>query len=110
MSAACVRAESQRVEDAVVGQQAYELAETFCEQATLRVEALFHALWTNTDKSDVRLTDHLLEGRYTWLEDGMIDQSEGTGPWIADWEPGPSSETDVARRFLTAEPPTEAKL
>jgi alkylation response protein AidB-like acyl-CoA dehydrogenase len=110
MSAVCVRAESQRVEDAVVGQQAYELAETFCEQATLRVEALFHALWTNTDSSDVRLTDHLLEGRYTWLEEGMIDQSEGTGPWIADWEPRPSTETDVARRFLTTEPPTEAKL
>ncbi len=110
MSAACVRAEAQRVEDPVVGRQAYELAETFCEQATLRVEALFHALWTNTDSSDVRLTDHVLEGRYTWLENGIVDQSEGTGPWIAHWEPGPSSETNLARRFLTASPATDAKL
>ena len=110
MSAACVRAEAQRVADPVVGQQAYELAETFCEQATLRVEALFHALWTNTDSSDVRLTDHVLEGRYTWLEDGIVDQSEGTGPWIAHWEPGPSTETNVARRFLTVSPSTDVTL
>lgn len=110
MSAVCVRAEAQRVADPVVGQQAYELAETFCEQATLRIEALFHALWTNTDSSDVRLTDRVLEGRYTWLEDGIVDQSEGTGPWIAHWEPGPSTETDVARRFLTVSPSTDVKL
>jgi alkylation response protein AidB-like acyl-CoA dehydrogenase len=110
MSATCVRAESQRVADPVVGAQAYELADIFCQQATLRVEALFHALWTNTDSSDVRLANDLLEGRYTWLEDGIVDQSEGTGPWIAHWEPGPSTETDLARRFLTASPSTEAKL
>jgi alkylation response protein AidB-like acyl-CoA dehydrogenase len=110
MSATCVRAESQRVADPVVGAQAYELADIFCQQATLRVEALFHALWTNTDSSDVRLANDLLEGRYTWLEDGVVDQSEGTGPWIAHWEPGPSTETDLARRFLTASPSTEAKL
>ena len=110
MSATCVRAESQRVADPVVGAQAYELADVFCQQATLRVEALFHALWTNTDSSDVRLANDLLEGRYTWLEDGVVDQSEGTGPWIAHWEPGPSTETDLARRFLTASPSTEAKL
>jgi alkylation response protein AidB-like acyl-CoA dehydrogenase len=110
ISATCVRAESQRVADPVVGAQAYELADVFCQQATLRVEALFHALWTNTDSSDVRLANDLLAGRYTWLEDGIVDQSEGTGPWIAHWEPGPSTETNLARRFLTASPSTEAKL
>jgi alkylation response protein AidB-like acyl-CoA dehydrogenase len=101
MSAACVRAESQRTADAAVGQQAYEVAETFCQQAALRVETLFHALWDNTDGSDVELTRNLLEGHYSWLEDGVIDQSEGTGPWIADWEEGASTETNLARRFGT---------
>ena len=100
MSATCVRAESQRVADPVVGAQAYELADVFCQQATLRVEALFHALWTNTDSSDVRLANDLLEGRYTWLEDGIVDQSEGTGPWIAHWEAGASTEADLARRYV----------
>lgn len=101
MSAACVRAESQRTADPVIGQQAYELAETFCAQATLRVETLFRALWENTDGNDVQLTRNLLQGRYGWLEDGVIDQSEGTGPWIAHWEEGASTETNLARRFLS---------
>jgi alkylation response protein AidB-like acyl-CoA dehydrogenase len=101
MSAACVRAAAQRGADPVLGQQAYELAETFCRQATLRVEALFHALWSNTDSNDVELTRALLQGRYTWLEEGIIDQSEGTGPWIAHWEAGASTEENLARRFLS---------
>jgi hypothetical protein len=100
MSAACVRAEAQRADDPVQGAQAYELAAAFCGQATLRVEALFDALWTNTDSADVELAKNVLESRYTWLEDGILDQSEGTGPWIAHWEPGPSNEANVARRFL----------
>lgn len=65
MSAACVRAEAQRNADPVLGQQAYELAEAFCAQATLRVEALFQALWDNTDTGDVALTRNLQRGRYT---------------------------------------------
>ncbi|MDC9005841.1 acyl-CoA dehydrogenase family protein [Mycobacterium marinum] len=110
MSAVCVRAEAQRVVDPIVGRQAYELAEAFCGQATLRVEALFHGLWTNTDVGDVRLTNDVLEGRYAWLEDGIIDPSEGTGPWIAHWEPGPSTQPNVARRFLPDSTSAEAKL
>jgi hypothetical protein len=109
MSAACVRAEGQRVADPVLGQQAYELAEVFCRQATLRVEALFDALWANTDSSDVQLTHDVLQGRYTWLEDGIVDQSEGTGPWIAHWEEGESTERNLARRFLTASASTSAR-
>lgn len=102
MAAACVRAEAQRAADPVIGEQAYELAQLFCQQATLRVDALFAALWTNTDSGDVALTNAVLDGRYAWLEDGIVDQSEGTGPWIADWEPGPSTQTNLARRFSSA--------
>jgi alkylation response protein AidB-like acyl-CoA dehydrogenase len=101
MAAACVRAEAQRVDDRVRGEQSYELADAFCQQATLRVEALFEALWRNTDGADAQLAANVLKGRYTWLEEGIIDQSEGTGPWIAHWEAGASTESDLARRFLT---------
>jgi alkylation response protein AidB-like acyl-CoA dehydrogenase len=101
MAAACVRAEAQRVDDSVRGEQSYELADAFCQQATLRVEALFEALWTNTDGVDAQLAANVLKGRYTWLEEGIVDQSEGTGPWIAHWEAGASTESDLARRFLT---------
>lgn len=108
MSAACVRAEAQRAADPAGGEHGYQLAGAFCRQATLRVEALFDALWTNTDSTDAALAHHVLEGRYGWLESGILDQSEGTGPWIAHWEPGPSTEPNVARRFLTVEQPRSA--
>src|ERR1700759_1880779 len=101
MAATCVRAEAQRVDDRVRGEQSYELADAFCKQAPLRGEALFEALWTNTDGADAQLAANVLKGRYTWLEEGIIDQSEGTGPWIATSEAGTCRESDLARRFLT---------
>src|SRR5579884_272097 len=100
MSAACVRAEAQRVADPAQGERAYELADAFCRQATLRVDALLDALWANTDSTDIALASNVLEGRYIWLEEGILDQSEGTGPWIASWEPGASTQANVARRIL----------
>ena len=100
MSACCVRAEMQRGQDTAQGVAAYELADAFCRQSRLRVERLFDALWDNTDDCDVRLGGNVLDGRYTWLEHGVLDQSEGTGPWIAHWESGASTEENLARRFL----------
>ncbi len=99
MAASCTRAEMIRRQDPEQGKAAYELAEAFCEQSRLRVEELFDRLWTNTDDTDRGLTDKVLEGRYTWLEDGVIDASEGTGPWISTWEPGPSKADDVHRSY-----------
>ena len=94
MSAACVRAE-------LIGESAAELADVFCRQARLRVERLFDSLWANTDEADSRVAAATLEGRYSWLEAGVLDQSEGTGPWIARWEPGTSRDENVARRYLS---------
>jgi alkylation response protein AidB-like acyl-CoA dehydrogenase len=93
MSASCVRAEREATDSA------RELAEVFCRQSRLRIEQLFKALWENTDDSDRELTAGVLAGRYTWLEEGVFDPSEGTGPWIADWRAGASTESSVARRI-----------
>jgi alkylation response protein AidB-like acyl-CoA dehydrogenase len=98
MSASCVRAEQ-------LGDSARELADVFCRQARLRVERLFDGLWANTDDADSQVAAATLDGRYSWLEAGVLDQSEGTGPWIADWRAGASSEQNVARRYLS---PTKA--
>ncbi|RVW00419.1 acyl-CoA dehydrogenase family protein [Rhodococcus spongiicola] len=100
MAAVCVRAQMQLEDDRFEGETAYELADAFCRQATLRVEKLFDGLWNNTDDSDRRLAAGILEGRFTWLERGVLDQSDGTGPWIAEWVPGASTEVNMARRFL----------
>ncbi|WP_020390765.1 acyl-CoA dehydrogenase family protein [Kribbella catacumbae] len=99
MAACCSRAEMLRTDDPAQGDSAYELAGVFCEQARLRVDRLFDQLWSNTDDSDRRIADQLLDGRYDWLEAGVLDQSEGTGPWIAGWQPGESKAPNQSRRY-----------
>src|SRR2546423_7635160 len=111
MAGVCVRAEMQRSENAAEGIGAYELANVFCQQARLRIEKLFDGLFNNTDDVDYKLAVDTLEGRYSWLEAGIIDASEGTGPWIAPWHTGPSTEDNIARTYLpsTREEPAPAK-
>jgi hypothetical protein len=99
MAASCSRAEMLRTDDPARGETAYELADVFCEQARLRVDHLFERLWSNTDDSDRRLANRVLDGAYTWLEDGIVDPSEGTGPWIAQWQPGESKTDNLSRRY-----------
>lgn len=76
MTAACVRARSDTPDSAT------ELADAFCRQARVRADRLFTELWDNSDGSDRTLAHAVLDGRYTWLEDGIIDPSID-GPWIA---------------------------
>ncbi|WP_255955740.1 acyl-CoA dehydrogenase family protein [Streptomyces odontomachi] len=97
MSAACVRAERLRSQDDH-GREAYQLADVFCRQARIRADELFARLWTNTDTADRALVKGVLNGAYTWLEEGVLDPS-GEGPWIADATPGPSGKENVHRRI-----------
>jgi hypothetical protein len=96
ISAACVRAEMIRTDDPEHGREAFELADAFCRQARLRADSLFDRLWDNTDAEDRSLAQAVLEGRYTWLEDGVLDPSI-PGPWIAEANPGPSKKDNVHR-------------
>ncbi|GAB3438897.1 acyl-CoA dehydrogenase family protein [Streptomonospora sediminis] len=98
MSAVVVRAHSDREDSPEHGQSAYELADAFCRQARLRVDALFTALWANTDDTDGKLSRRVLDDRYTWLEEGIVDPST-PGPLIARPEPGPSAKEDVHRKM-----------
>jgi alkylation response protein AidB-like acyl-CoA dehydrogenase len=99
MAAACSRAEMLRVDDPARGASAYELADAFCAQSRVRVDALFERLWHNTDALDGTIASAVLRGDYTWLEAGVLDQSEGTGPWISAWTAGESDHASVARRY-----------
>ena len=84
--AACVsRVEMMRSIDPSHADSAELLALAFCEQAEHRCEILFKELWSNSDKTDKKLTKKVLAGEFVWLEEGIIDPSEGTGQWIADW-------------------------
>ncbi|GAA4287286.1 acyl-CoA dehydrogenase family protein [Georgenia daeguensis] len=101
MAAMCVRAQMQlEDDDAATGRAAVRLADAACRRSRLTVERLFDALWTNTDAADEVLAKEVLDGEHLWAEAGIIDLSEGTGPWIADATPGPARAADVSRRML----------
>ena len=51
---------------------AYDLADLFARQARRRVDALFTALWHNDDEAGYANAQKLLDGRYTWLEEGVL--------------------------------------
>jgi hypothetical protein len=81
ISAAIVYAETIRKEHPERGDQAYELADLFARQARRRAEQLFEDLWANEDDENSTLAKQVLNGRYTWLEEGIVDPS-GEGPII----------------------------
>jgi alkylation response protein AidB-like acyl-CoA dehydrogenase len=84
MTAACVKAEE---DSGDLGRRPYELADTFCRQARRRVDTLFDRLWDNSDSQDARLAGYVLEGRYAFLEEGILDPSV-EGPWVGAPEGG----------------------
>jgi hypothetical protein len=55
---------------------AAELAELFCRAASRRVDRLFHDLWYNDDVASYQLAQKVLDGRYTFAEEGIMDTSE----------------------------------
>ena len=52
----------------------------FAKQARRRVDALFHALWANDDDANHALSDRVLEGAHTWVEQGIEDPAEAESP------------------------------
>ncbi|MFD0784186.1 acyl-CoA dehydrogenase family protein [Micromonospora azadirachtae] len=94
MAAVCVRAHAERD----TRPENLELADLFCRQARVRIDALLTALWENTDSVDVAAAKRILEGRYADLESGVITPSDEL-PWVAPWSPGPSAAADVRRRI-----------
>jgi len=51
---------------------AEELADLFGRQARLRIDHLFAALWHNDDTRNYKAAQQMLDGRYAWLEDGLV--------------------------------------
>jgi len=41
----------------------------------------------------------VLDGTVSWLERGVLDLSEGTGPWISAHPSGPSTSPNLRRRY-----------
>jgi len=92
MTASCVRATAERRPEGT------ELADLFCRQARLRVRTLFDDLWRNTDDRDVAFARKVTEGRYAFVEEGVVPPPTD-GEWVAPWQPGESTAKDVRRRI-----------
>ncbi|WP_457973278.1 acyl-CoA dehydrogenase family protein [Arthrobacter sp. D1-17] len=99
MAACCSRAEMLLRTAPERGAAAFELAGAYCDQARVRVDEYFDQLWRNTDDGDRGLSRKVLAGDYMWLEAGVLDQSEGTGPWIADTTPRASDRENLHRKY-----------
>jgi hypothetical protein len=61
--------------------ESIELAELFCAMAKRRADTLFNELWANDDDARYSAAQKVLDGRYRWLEEGIIDPA-GDGPMI----------------------------
>jgi alkylation response protein AidB-like acyl-CoA dehydrogenase len=81
VAAACVYAKTIESEYPERAEQARELADLFCRQARHRAAHLFAALWSNDDDLNTKRGLGVLDGRYKWVEEGIIDPS-GEGPMI----------------------------
>ena len=66
--------------------EALELADLFARQARRRADRLFGELWANDDAAQYKAAQKLLEGRYTWFEDDVLDPA-GEGPMMPEHEP-----------------------
>jgi alkylation response protein AidB-like acyl-CoA dehydrogenase len=83
MASACVYAKTIENERPDRGAAALELADLFCKQARRRVDQLFTELWANDDDDNYRAAQQVLDGRYRFVEEGIVDPS-GDGPMIAE--------------------------
>src|SRR5207245_1397822 len=71
MTATIVRAQRD-VKRGVGSGSPYELADAFCRASRRRIEALFAGIASNDDPFNYSTARALLDGRYAWLEQGVV--------------------------------------
>ena len=95
MAAVCLEAE-RRMEENPEDRSPEELADLFCRQARLRIGDHFRAVRRNEDPDTRKVARQALEGRYAWLEEGVIlpDLASGfpASPVVA---PAPNATPDA---------------
>ena len=60
------------------------LADVFCRQSRMKVENLFEAIRSNADVPAYRAARDVLDGRYAWLERGIIEPDEAPKPAVRE--------------------------
>lgn len=72
MAATIARADAARKAGGARAAEAVELADLFCIQSRRRVREKFHAVWSNDDVAAYSVARKTLDGRYNWLDEGMV--------------------------------------
>ena len=83
MAAVCARAQRD-VKRAGADRNALDLASVFCSMSRAKVEALFEDIRKNADPEVYAAARDVLDGRYSWLEQGIIEAPEAAETPVAD--------------------------
>jgi len=70
VSCACARA--RHLAEREGRPEALDLADEYARMARRKVRELFKGLWCNDDKRRYKFSQAVMEGRYAWLEDGVM--------------------------------------
>ena len=91
IASACTYALTIAKENPERADQARELADLFSKHARRRADDLFSAVWANDDDASYKLAQDVLEGRHTWIEEGIVDPAGGDDrPQVRDEQPDKS--------------------
>ena len=82
ISSAVVYAQTIQREQPARAAEALQLADLFCKQARRRADVLFAELFDNDDDAAYALAQGVLDGRFTWDEEGILDLADD-GPAVA---------------------------
>jgi hypothetical protein len=100
ITSAVVYADTIKRENPERGESAFELADLFAKQARRRADDLFSALWKNDDDANYKTAQRVLDGRFEWLEEGILEQSADK-PQVAG-QPSPNGAAADESREATA--------
>jgi len=92
MAAALARVRQMRGGNHPEAGKGAELADLFCRRMRRRVDANFGGLWSNDDVASYGLARRSLEGRYAFLEDGIVPS-----PWSGAASSVPASPAGGAK-------------
>ena len=83
VTATCVRA-LRDVRAKAADANAYELADVFCRHSRRKVDKLFQDIRRNADPETYRLARGILDRKFEWLENGILDAPEAAAPHESD--------------------------
>jgi len=86
MIATCVRARRD-VAAKAADANAVDLADVFCRHSRRKIEKLFGDIRRNADPETYRVARAILDSRYEWLENGIVDAPEAPASATPEVEP-----------------------